>query len=81
MTGRSSDEELHISGSWPVSTIDQIPSVVSGSLLVTRDPDGAALLTGTVGAPGAPPEDCEHFQFVLSPGDVRRLIDFLSSVR
>lgn len=72
-------QDFYFDGSWPVSTLDGEPSIAEGSLMVTVEPDGGALLTGSIGPTGAPPEECEHFQYSLSAQEARRLGAILSN--
>lgn len=71
-------QDYYFNGSWPVSTLDGEPSIAAGSLLVTVESDGGALLTGSIGPSGAPQEECEHFQYSLSSEEARRLGAILS---
>jgi hypothetical protein len=73
------DNELVIAHTWPATSMEGEPSIQSGSMLITRDPDGSALLTGMIGAVGVRAEDCVHFQFPLDPHHVQALLAFLST--
>lgn len=63
---------------WPASTIDGEPSIVSGIMGVSRSPGGEFLLNLAVGRAGAPPEECDHVEFVLSAENARALREVLS---
>jgi hypothetical protein len=63
----TSDEVLVIRSDWPATTIGGEPGIVSGSLSLCADVDGSASLYLVIGAAGAPNEECEHVEFILSP--------------
>lgn len=70
--------DVTVSESWPITTIDREASVVSGHLTITRHTDRSSLLTGTIGAPGAGPDNGEHFEFPLSAASTKTVAEFLS---
>ena len=74
-------DELHFRGSWPASTIGGEPAIQELSMTVDRDDDGSAMFTGMIGDPDSRPEDCEHFQFLLDPDQVKELSAFFASSR
>jgi hypothetical protein len=74
-----SDAVLEIHSSWPGTTIDGEPGIVSGILALSLGPGGSAYLSVTVGAAGAPPEDCDYVEFVLSADQADALARALST--
>lgn len=58
--------ELWINDTWPASTIDGDPRMVSGSLMLTHGESGQLLMYLTVGLSGAPQTECTHVEFPLS---------------
>jgi len=71
------DDLLVIETSWPGTTIDGDPRIVSGMLSVSRAAGGEFLLNLSVGPPGGAPEDFTYLEFPLSPDDARALRDAL----
>ena len=67
------DDLLVIETSWPGTTIDGDPRIVSGMLLVSRAAGGEFLLNLSVGPPYGVPEDFTYLEFPLSPDDARAL--------
>lgn len=51
---------------------------MSGHLTITRLADRSSLLSGTIGAPGAGPDEGEHFEFPLSAASTKTVAEFLS---
>jgi hypothetical protein len=72
------DEVLVIDESWPGTTIDGEPGLVSGLLSVTRAVSGGFLLNLVVGPFGARPEECGHVEFMLSADHAKALRDALA---
>jgi hypothetical protein len=62
------DDVLVIETSWPATTIDGDPGVVSGMLSVSRTVGGEFLLSLSVGPPGGAPENFTYLGFPLSSG-------------
>jgi hypothetical protein len=73
------DEVLTIHETWPGTTIDGEPGLVSGLLAVSRTAGGEFLLNLVVGPHGAGPEDCDHVEFPLSAPQAAALRDALAS--
>jgi hypothetical protein len=74
-----SDDLLSIHESWPGTTIDGTPGLVSGSLTVSRAAGGEFLLNLAVGPDGAAPEECDYVEFPLSADHAKALRDALAS--
>ena len=72
------DEVLTIHESWPGTTIDGEPGLVSGVLTVTRAAGGEFLLNLAVGPYGAAPEECDYVEFPLSANHAKALRDALA---
>jgi hypothetical protein len=72
------DDLLVLSESWPATTIDGEPGIVSGIMAVSRSPAGEFQLNLAVGPAGARPEKCDHVEFVLSAENARALREVLS---
>jgi hypothetical protein len=53
----TSDALLELHSSWPGTTIDGEPGIVSGTLEVSCAPDGGVYLNLSVGVAGAAPEE------------------------
>jgi hypothetical protein len=70
------DDLLVIETSWPGTTIDGDPRIVSGMLSVSRA-GGEFLLNLSVGPPDGAPEDFTYLEFPLAPDDARALRDAL----
>jgi hypothetical protein len=66
-----SDELIRIALTWPVSTIGGEPSLTSGSLTLSRYPDGDFLLSVNAGDENFP--EGEEVQFPLSTVNARLL--------
>jgi hypothetical protein len=62
------DDVLVIETSWPATTIDGDPGIVSGMLSVSRTVGGEFLLNLSVGPPGGAPENFTYLEFPLSSG-------------
>jgi hypothetical protein len=75
----TSDELLVVRSDWPAATIAGEPGIVSGSLSLSADVDGSASLHLVVGPAGAPNEECDHVEFVLSPEQADALAHALAS--
>jgi hypothetical protein len=71
------DDLLVIENSWPGTTIDGDPGIVSGMLSVSRAAGGEFLLNLSVGPAGGAPEDFTYLEFSLSPDDAAALRDAL----
>jgi hypothetical protein len=67
------DDLLVIETSWPGTTIDGGPGIVSGMLSVGRAAGGGFLLNLSVGPSGGAPEGFTYIEFPLSPDDARAL--------
>ncbi len=67
------DALLVIETSWPGTTIDGDPQIVSGMLSVSRAAGGEFLLNLPVGPPDGAPEDFTYLEFPLPPDDARAL--------
>jgi hypothetical protein len=72
-----SSDPLLFENSWPVSTIDGIPSIAHGILDLTCRPDGSVSMSLGVGSVGAAPEECEYTEFVFSPEQADTLAQVL----
>jgi hypothetical protein len=72
------DDLLVIETSWPATTIDGDPGIVSGTLSVNRAADGEFLLNLSVGPPGCAPEDFTYLEFPLSSDHAQALRDALA---
>ena len=72
-------DALEFHSSWPATTIDGEPGIVSGILEMSFGPDGDAYLNIVVGAAGAPPEECDHVEFVLSAEQTDSLAQALAA--
>ena len=72
------DDLLVIETSWPGTTIDGDPGIVSGMLSVSRAAGGEFLLNLSVGPSGGGPETFTYLEFPLSPDDARALRDALN---
>lgn len=77
----TSDALLVVRSDWPATTIADEPGIVSGSLSLSADVDGSASLHLVVGAAGAPNEECDHIEFVLSPEQADALAHALTNRR
>jgi hypothetical protein len=75
----TSDSLLELHSSWPGTTIDGEPGIVSGILGLSRGPGGEAFLHLVVGSAGAPPEECDHVEFVLSAEQADALAQALAA--
>jgi len=75
----TSDALLELRSSWPGTTIDGEPGIVSGTLEVSAAPDGGVYMNLAVGAAGAAPEECDYVEFVLSPEQADALANALSA--
>lgn len=75
---RVSDELLVIQTSWPGTTIDGEPGIVSGILTVSSVPEGEFLLNLSIGPSGGGAADCYYVEFPLSRDHARALRDVLS---
>jgi hypothetical protein len=73
------DEVLTIDATWPGTTIDGEPGLVSGSLTVSRAAGGEFLLNLAVGPHRARPEECDYVEFPLSASHAKALRDALAS--
>ena len=73
------DEVLTIHESWPGTTIDGEPGLVSGVLTVSRAAGGEFLLNVAVGPHGGTPEECDFVEFPLSADHAAALRDALAS--
>jgi hypothetical protein len=62
----TTEELLTINSSWPGTTIAGEPGIVSGILTMSGGPDGSRSLHLAIGEDGAPPEECDFVEFVLS---------------
>jgi hypothetical protein len=71
------DEVLTIHESWPGTTIDGEPGLVSGVLTVSRAAGGEFLLNVAVGPHSGTPEECDFVEFPLSAGHAAALRDAL----
>jgi hypothetical protein len=71
------DELLTIHESWPGTTIDGEPGLVSGVLTLSPTGSGQFLLNLAVGPLGAGPEDCDYVEFPLSADHAAALRDAL----
>ena len=71
------DDLLVIENSWPGTTIDGDPHIVSGMLSVSRAEGGEFLLNLSVGPPDGAAEDFTYLEFPLSTDDARALRDAL----
>ena len=71
------DDLLVIETSWPGTTIDGDPGIVSGMLSVSRAAGGEFLLNLSVGPSGGAPEAFTYLEFPLSLEDARALRDAL----
>lgn len=67
------DDLLIIETSWPGTTIDGEPGIVSGTLEVSRAAGGEFLLNLAVGPSGGAPEDFEYVEFPLSADQAQAL--------
>ncbi len=72
---------LEVANSWPGSSIDGDPGIVSGNLAVVGDSDGSVLFSLGVGAAGGSPEESDYVEFVLSPAQADALMEALASRR
>jgi hypothetical protein len=72
------DEVLTIHESWPGTTIDGEPGLVSGLLTVSHAPGGEFLLNLAVGPHGGDPEECDYVEFPLSADHAKALRDALA---
>lgn len=72
------DELLTIRESWPSTTIDGEPGLVSGLLTVSRAAGGEFMLNLSVGPLGGTREDCDYVEFPLSAGHAAALRDALA---
>jgi hypothetical protein len=66
------DDLLAISETWPGTTIDGEPRIVSGNLGVSRSAD-TYLLSLAVGPAGEGPEHATYVEFVLTAENARAL--------
>lgn len=73
------DDILIINESWPATTIDGEPGLVSGMLGLSRAAGGEFVLNLAVGPDGVGPEECDHVEFLLSADHARALRDALAS--
>lgn len=73
------DEVLTIHESWPDTTIDGEPGLVSGVLTVSRAAGGEFLLNVAVGPHDGTPEECDVVEFPLSADHAAALRDALAS--
>jgi hypothetical protein len=73
------DEVLTIQQSWPGTTIDGEPGLVSGVLTVTRTAGGEFMLNLAVGPHSGTSEECDYVEFPLSAGHAAALRDALAS--
>jgi hypothetical protein len=73
------DELLTIRESWPGTTIDGEPGLVSGQLSVSRAAGGEFMLNLSVGPLSGTPEDFDYVEFLLSAGHAAALRDALAS--
>ncbi|GAA3310859.1 hypothetical protein [Nonomuraea dietziae] len=73
------DELLVINESWPATTIDGEPGLVSGLLVVSRAANGEFQLNLSVGPHGGAPEECEYVEFPLSAAHAQASRDALSN--
>jgi hypothetical protein len=71
-------EVLTIHDSWPGTTIDGEPGIVSGVLTVSRAAGGELLLNLSVGPSGAAPKECDYVEFPLSAEHAKALRDALA---
>jgi len=71
------DDLLTIHESWPGTTIDGEPGLVSGVLTLSRAGSGQFLLNLAVGPLGGTPEDCDYVEFPLSAEQAAALSDAL----
>jgi hypothetical protein len=69
------DDLLVIETSWPATTIDGAPGIVSGTLSVNRAADGEFLLNLSVGPPGGASGDFTYLEFPLSSDHAQALRD------
>jgi hypothetical protein len=73
------DEDLIVlHRSWPGTTIDGEPGIVSGILMVSRAAGGEFLLNLSVGPAEGGPEDSDYVEFPLSREDARAVAAALS---
>lgn len=73
------DEVLTIRESWPGTTIDGEPGLVSGVLTVTCTAGGEFMLNLAVGPHGGTPEEYDYVEFPLSADHAAALRDALAS--
>jgi hypothetical protein len=67
------DEVLSINDTWPGTTIDGEPGIVSGTLTVSRSAGGGLVLDLVVGPAHGAAKDCDYVEFPLSPENARAL--------
>ncbi len=67
------DDLLVLESSWPGTTIQGDPGIVSGHMSVSADPDGSVLLSLAVGPAGAGAAECDYVEFILSPAQADAL--------
>jgi len=72
------DEVLTIRESWPGTTLDGEPGLVSGLLTVSRSAGGEFWLNLAVGPSGGAPEECDYVEFPLSADHAKALRDALA---
>lgn len=77
----TSDAQLEFQSTWPGTTINGEPGIVSGRMEVSCPPDGGVYLSLAVGAAGAMPEECDYVEFVLSPDQADALASALTTRR
>jgi hypothetical protein len=71
------DDLLIIETSWPGTTIDGEPGIVSGRLGVSRAAGGEFHLNLAVGPSGGAPESFDYVEFLLSAEHAQALRDVL----